>query len=58
MPWYVILKKLIGLIIFVFGYFMVFIFPGETDYQPAGFSMIGVIGGIFFFIIGLYLLIF
>ncbi len=58
LPWYVILRKFVGLIIFIFGYFMVFIYPGESDYQPPGYTMLGVIGGILFLIIGIYLLIF
>jgi hypothetical protein len=53
-----ILKKLAGLILLAFGFFMLVKFPANPDYQPEGFFWLAVIIGLFCTFFGIYLLLF
>lgn len=53
-----ILKKLAGLILLAFGFFMVVKFPSSPDYQPEGFFWLGVVIGLFCTFLGIYWLLF
>ncbi|MGC9310489.1 MAG: hypothetical protein ACP5E4_02060 [Candidatus Aenigmatarchaeota archaeon] len=53
-----ILKKLIGLILLIFGYFMLIKFPAGTDWQPEGFFWLGITIGLFCTFLGIYWLLF
>jgi len=55
---FVIIKKIAGLLLLVFGGFMVLKFPDIDVYQPSGYAMTGIFIGIICAIIGIYLLIF
>ncbi len=57
-PWYIIMKKFIGFLIFALGFFLVFLYPAPTDYQSDEFTLLGVLAGIVFIGIGLYMLLF
>ncbi len=54
----VVLKKLAGLVISLFGVFLVIGFPDVAEYQQAGFSKTGIFIGIVLTVIGAYLLFF
>ncbi len=54
----VVLKKLAGLVISLFGVFLVIGFPDVAEYQQAGFSKAGIFLGIVLTVIGAYLLFF
>jgi len=51
-------RRLWGIIITLFGAYMIFGFPASTDYQPAGFGYTGVLIGLISLIGGIYLLLF
>ncbi|MBU4246426.1 MAG: hypothetical protein ABIF85_06885 [Nanoarchaeota archaeon] len=51
-------RRLWGIIITLFGAYMVFGFPSSTDYQPEGFGYTGVLIGLVSLIGGIYLLLF
>jgi hypothetical protein len=53
-----ILKKLAGLILLAFGFFMLVKFPSASDYQPEGFFWLAVVIGLFCTFFGIYLLLF
>ncbi len=53
-----ILKKLAGLILLAFGFFMLVKFPSQSDYQPEGFFWLAVLIGFFCTFFGIYLLLF
>jgi hypothetical protein len=53
-----ILKKLAGLILLAFGFFMLVKFPANPDYQPEGFFWLAVVIGLFCTFFGIYLLLF
>jgi len=55
---FTIIKKIAGLLLLVFGGFMVLKFPDIDVYQPSGYAMTGIFIGIVCAIIGIYLLIF
>lgn len=63
-PIEVLKMKLVGLVLFGFGFFLLFHFPGITGFsvfmrhQPISMSRTGMLLGLILFIIGLYLLIF
>ena len=54
----VVLKKLAGLAVSLFGLFLVIGFPDVAEYQQFGFSRAGIFLGIILTIIGIYLLLF
>jgi len=53
-----ILKKLGGMILVAFGFFMLVKFPTVSDYQPEGFFWLAVVIGLFCTFFGIYLLLF
>lgn len=58
MPWYVIIKKLVGMFLVYLGYWFTFVFPDSVEIQHEGQSIIGIVIGALSFIWGIYLLIF
>jgi hypothetical protein len=56
--WATIIKKLLGLFLFLFGIFMVTKFPAGSDWQPKGFTLLGAFLGLFSTFLGLYWLLF
>jgi hypothetical protein len=54
----VVLKKFIGLVLVLFGLFMVIKFPMPEEYQPSQFSKLGLLIGFFSFFLGVFLLLF
>jgi hypothetical protein len=54
----VILQKLAGLILLVFGFFMLVKFPSTPEYQSEGFFWLGVVIGLFSTFLGIYWLLF
>jgi len=51
-----IINKIIGILLILFGLFMVLKFPQPGDQQPKGFSFLGILVGIISLGIGVYLL--
>lgn len=56
--WAVIAKKFAGLVLLIFGMFMVAKFPTNADWQPEGFTLLGTILGLFCTFLGIYWLLF
>ncbi len=54
---YLLIKKIIGIFLIVFGSFMTFYFPG-TGYTHRGFKNTGIFFGLFLIVFGIYLLLF
>lgn len=54
--WPILKRKLIGLLIAGFGYWLAFRFPDVTDYQQESFGWTGVLIGVAVMIIGAYFL--
>ena len=57
-PTEVIRQKVIGFILVLAGFWMVFKFPSAMDYQPEGMGLTGVLIGLVLLILGLYWFIF
>jgi hypothetical protein len=53
-----ILQKMAGLILLIFGFFMLVRFPTSADWQPEGFFWLGVVIGLFSTFLGIYWLLF
>ncbi len=58
MPWYLIIRKLIGLLLVYLGYWFTFVFPDSLEIQHEGQSIVSIIIGVLSFIWGVYLLVF
>lgn len=54
----VLIKKMVALIIFAVGIFMVIGFPSNQSEQKRGFSHFGIFLGLFFLFLGLFFLLF
>ncbi len=54
----VVLRKIAGLVLAVIGGFLVFGYPGSSDYQKSGFAVTGIFIGMVVLIFGLFLLFF
>ena len=54
----VLLTKIAGIILTALGFFLTVDFPDITQYQKEGFGIAGILLGLFFLILGVYLLIF
>jgi len=55
---WLVMKKLGGLLLLAFGFFMLVKFPAPPDYQPEGFFWLGVAIGLFCTFLGIYWLLF
>jgi hypothetical protein len=55
---FTIIKKIAGLLLLVFGGFMILKFPDIDVYQPKGYTITGIFIGIICAVIGVYLLLF
>jgi len=53
-----LLTKSLGLVLILFGIFLMKYFPDVSDYQSHGMSFTGIVLGVIAFGIGIYLLIF
>ncbi len=51
-----IVNKIIGILLILFGLFMILKFPQPGEYQPKGFSLLGILVGIISLGVGVYLL--
>ena len=56
--WQVLLRKILGLIMFILGYFLISKFPDITDYQLEKMTLFGIFIGLILFFSGLYWLLF
>ena len=52
-----IVSKIIGILLILFGLFMILKFPQTESWQPKGFTMLGILVGIISLGGGVYLLI-
>jgi len=52
-----LLSIIIGILLMIFGIFMAFLFPGTTEHQGEGFSIIGIVIGLISFFIGVILIV-
>jgi len=51
-----LIKKILGIVLLLVGFFLFFLFPTSTDYQPESFGYTAIILGFVLMVVGGFLI--